>query len=207
VSFKKMRCFCCVTAKLKKPVVLDKQRQTTMDFRRADPRYVNFIPATCADAIDLFDRHRKLGLTPDLYPECFVHCARALKGEELDYFHRYIICPSGDIEKGGEGPTEVDRQLEKERKLLLCEAAARDSGLTNTGLTNIEEASQEDEKMQIDEPSEDIEMLPMRRQGAGRQVSEDEEKSTSRGSTSGLCPSSESEALCSEMGYLHISQS
>jgi hypothetical protein len=172
-----------------------------MDFRRADPRYVNFIPATCADAIDLFDRHRKLGLTPDLYPECFVHCARALKGEELDYFHRYIICPSGDIEKGGEGPTEVDRQLEKERKLLLCEAAARDSGLTNTGLTNIEEASQEDEKMQIDEPSDpeeekDIEMLPMRRQGAGRQVSEDEEKSTS-----------ESEALCSEMGYLHISQS
>ena len=181
-----------------------------MDFRRADPRYVNFIPATCADAIDLFDRHRKLGLTPDLYPECFVHCARALKGEELDYFHRYIICPSGDIEKGGEGPTEVDRQLEKERKLLLCEAAARDSGLTNTGLTNIEEASQEDEKMQIDEPSEDIEMLPMRRQGAGRplrltsvpvvrranEVSEDEEKSTS-----------ESEALCSEMGYLHISQS
>jgi hypothetical protein len=176
-----------------------------MDFRRADPRYVNFIPATCADAIDLFDRHRKLGLTPDLYPECFVHCARALKGEELDYFHRYIICPSGDIEKGGEGPTEVDRQLEKERKLLLCEAAARDSGLTNTGLTNIEEASQEDEKMQIDEPSEprslgraeekDIEMLPMRRQGAGRPLV-DEEKSTS-----------ESEALCSEMGYLHISQS
>ena len=100
----------------------------------------------------------------------------------------------------------MDRQLEKERKLLLCEAAARDSGLTNTGLTNIEEASQEDEKMQIDEPSEDIEMLPMRRQGAGRPLV-DEEKSTSRGSTSGLRPSSVSEALCSEMGYLHISQS
>jgi len=72
--------------------------------------------------------------------------------------------------------------------------------LTNTGLTNIEEASQEDEKMQIDEPSDpeeekDIEMLPMRRQGAGRPLV-DEEKSTSV-----------SEALCSEMGYLHISQS
>ncbi len=198
-----------------------------MDFRRADPRYVNFIPTTCVDAIDLFDRHRKLGLTPDLYPECFVHCARALKGEELDYFHRYIICPTGDIEKGGEGPTEVDRQLEKERQLLLCEAAARDSGLTNTGLTNIEE--QEDEKMQIDEPEEekdlDIEMLPMRRQGAGRplrltsvpvvrranEVLVDEEKSTSSptnvGSRRSASELSEQTALCSEMGYLHISQS
>jgi hypothetical protein len=175
-----------------------------MDFRRADPRYVNFIPTTCVDAIDLFDRHRKLGLTPDLYPECFVHCARALKGKELDYFHRYIVCPSGDIAKGGEGPTEVDKQLEKERQQLLREAAARDSGLTNTGLTNIEEApSQEDEKMQIEEDSEekdlsDIEMLPLRRQGANGPL-EDEEKSTlSNAST---------EALCSEMGYLHISQS
>lgn len=171
-----------------------------MDFRRADPRYVNFIPTTCVDAIDLFDRHRKLGLTPDLYPECFVHCARALKGKELDYFHRYIICPAGDIAKGGEGPTEVDKQLENERQLLLREAAARDSGLTNTGLTNIEEAPQEDEKMQIEEDSEekdlsDIEMLPMRRQGVGRPLV-DEEKSTSS-----------TEALCSEMGYLHISQS
>ena len=178
-----------------------------MDFRRADPRYVNFIPTTCVDAIDLFDRHRKLGLTPDLYPECFVHCARALKGKELDYFHRYIVCPAGDIETGGEGgPTEVDKQLEKERQQLLCEAAARDSGLTNMGLTNIVEASQEDEKMQIEEPEDsqeekdlsDIEMLPLRRQGANGPL-EDEEKSTlSNAST---------EALCSEMGYLHISQS
>ena len=171
-----------------------------MDFRRADPRYVNFTPTTCVDAIDLFDRHRKLGLTPDLYPECFVHCARALNGEELDYFHRYIICPSGDIEKGGEGPTEVDKQLENERQLLLREAAARD------GLTNIEEdekmqiADSQEEKMQIDSQEEkdlDIEMLPMRRQGANGPL--DEEKSTlSNAST---------EALCEEMGYLHISQS
>ena len=182
-----------------------------MDFRRADPRYV---PTTCVDAIDLFDRHRKLGLTPDLYPECFVHCARALKGKELDYFHRYIICPAGDIAKGGEGPTEVDKQLEKERQLLLREAAARDSGLTNTGLTNIvevpevpesERSEQEDEKMQIEEEDSqeekdlsDIEMLPLRRQGANGPL-EDEEKSTlSNAST---------EALCSEMGYLRISQS
>ena len=195
-----------------------------MDFRRADPRYVNFIPTTCVDAIDLFDRHRKLGLTPDLYPECFVHCARALKGKELDYFHRYIVCPSGDIAKGGEGPTEVDKQLEKERQQLLREAAARDSGLTNTGLTNIEESErseQEDEKMQIEEEEKDlsdIEMLPLRRQGANgplrpNEVSEDEKSTLSNasptnvGSLRSASEHSESDALCSEMGFLRISQS
>ena len=45
-----------------------------MDFRRADPTYVNFVPRTCVDAIDLFQRHRALGLMSNMYPECFVHC-------------------------------------------------------------------------------------------------------------------------------------
>ena len=97
-----------------------------MDFRRADPKYVNFVPMTAADAIDLFNRHRSLGLTADLYPECFVHCARKLSDEELDKFHRFIINPTGDIEKGGEKPTELDRQLEDERKQLEQEALNRD---------------------------------------------------------------------------------
>jgi len=97
-----------------------------MDFRRADPTYVNFVPRTCVDAIDLFNRHRNLGLTADLYPECFVHCARALPDEELDKFHRFIVTPSGDIVKGGENPTLVDAELEKERLQLLKEAEVRD---------------------------------------------------------------------------------
>ena len=97
-----------------------------MDFRRADPTYVNFVPRTCVDAIDLFNRHRNLGLTADLYPECFVHCARALPDEELDKFHRFIVTPSGDIGKGGEKPTLVDAELESERLQLLKEAEVRD---------------------------------------------------------------------------------
>ena len=103
-----------------------------MDFRRADPNYVNFVPRTCADAIDLFNRHRNLGLTADLYPECFVHCARALEGVELDKFHRFIVQPSGDITRGGEAPTIVDAELEKERQLLLKEAEIRDGFETLT---------------------------------------------------------------------------
>ena len=97
-----------------------------MDFRRADPRYVNFVPKTCIDAIDLFNRHRSLGLTADLYPECFVHCARKLTDQELDKFHRFIICPQGDIEKGGEKPTVIDQQLDEERRQLEKEAMRRD---------------------------------------------------------------------------------
>ena len=68
-----------------------------MDFRKADPTYVNFKPRTCMEAIDLFDRHRRLGLTADLYPECFVHCARALPDAEVDLFHRFIVNPDGDV--------------------------------------------------------------------------------------------------------------
>ena len=97
-----------------------------MDFRRADPRYVNFVPLTCVDAIDLFNRHRSLGLSAALYPECFVHCARKLSGTELDMFHRFIICPGGDIAKGGEKPTAIDQQLEVERLQLAKEAEMRD---------------------------------------------------------------------------------
>ena len=103
-----------------------------MDFRRADPQYVNFVPKTCVDAIDLFNRHRNLGLTGNLYPECFVHCARALPEKELDLFHRFIVCPNGDITKGGERPTPVDAELEKERQELLEEAKVRDGLQTLT---------------------------------------------------------------------------
>ena len=71
-----------------------------MDFRRADPTYVNFVPLTCVEAIDLFNRHRNLGMTSDIYPECFVHCARQLPDKELDLFHRFIINPDGDITRG-----------------------------------------------------------------------------------------------------------
>ena len=117
-----------------------------MDFRRADPNYVNFVPKTCVDAIDLFNRHRNLGLTADLYPECFVHCARALPNKELDMFHRFIVTPSGDIEEGGEKPSQVDAELEKERQLLLEESEVRD-GLANLAIEEeTMSISQEEEK-------------------------------------------------------------
>ena len=109
------------------------KRKTSMeDFRRADPTYTNFVPKTCTDAIDLFNRHRALGLRANLYPECFVHCAKQLPDEELDMFHRFIVCPTRDIQKGGEKPTLTDIELEKERLMLLKESEERDQLCTVT---------------------------------------------------------------------------
>ena len=128
------------------------RKKKRMDFRKADPRYVNFVPKTCAEAIDLFNRHRALGLQSNLYPECFVHCARALPDKELDNFHRFIVCPTGDIEKGGEAPTALDAELEKERLQLLKEAEAREKA-RDTILEEEEPSSipDEDEKEQEEE--------------------------------------------------------
>ena len=122
--------------------------KTKMDFRKADPNYVNFVPKTCMEAIDLFNRHRNLGLTPDLYPECFVHCARALPKEEIDKFHEFIVCPAGDITEDAM-ITETDKQLENERLQLLEEATARDM----QALTITEEKSEEkSEEMDLSLP-------------------------------------------------------
>jgi hypothetical protein len=119
-----------------------------MDFRRADPKYTNFTPKNCFDAIDLFNRHRALGLSSALFPECFVHCARELPAEELDKFHRFIINPNGDITKGGGQQTPVDKELEEERAQLEQEAINRDmENLTIDEEQGPTEMSQEDEKV------------------------------------------------------------
>jgi len=152
--------------KKKKP----NQRKKKMDFRRADPNFVNFVPRTCFDAVDLFNRHRKLGLTADLYPECFVHCAKRLPDEELDKFHRFIINPTKDITKGGEKPTLLDKQLEEERLQLVKESEMRDKLAL---LTIDEDAS----PMSLESP---LAMLPLTRQTAlPPSYSEDEKAASS----------------------------
>jgi len=150
--------FVCGPTRHKKLPMKKKEKVVAMDFRRADPNYVNFVPKTCMDAIDLFNRHRTLGLTADLYPECFVHCARALPDAELDKFHRFIVQPAGDIGGGGEQPTQVDAEIEKERLSLLQEATLRD--LKKLAITEEEpeepvDMSQDEEKSSDDEKMAD----------------------------------------------------
>ena len=152
--------FVCGTTHKKKKRKLVKNNM----FRRADPNFVNFVPKTCEEAIDLFTRHRRLGLTADLYPECFVHCARKLPDAELDKFHRFIVTPVDDFDKGGEKPTLVDKQLEEERQQLLKEAEARDKG--NETIT--------EEPSCIPDPKQ-LEMPKMRRQVASYSAQDDGE--------------------------------
>ena len=145
--------FVCGT-KPRKKETLTKQ---TMDFRRADPTYVNFVPRTCVDAIDLFNRHRSLGLTADLYPECFVHCAKSLPDGELDKFHRFIVQPAGDIAQGGETPTTTDVAIEKERQQLIAECNARD---LLSALTIEEEKSDESMGAMSSQDDEKVPSIP-----------------------------------------------
>ena len=129
-----------------------------MDFRRADPKYVNFVPRTCVDAIDLFNRHRALGLSAEMFPECFVHCSRLLPDEELDKFHRFIVTPSGDVGKGGEKPTAIDQQLEEERRELERECTLREfRELRIIEEEQPEPMSQDDEKCPMSVSEEDCE--------------------------------------------------
>ena len=92
--------------------------------------------------------------TPDLYPECFVHCAKSLPDDELDKFHRFIVQPAGDISKGGEKATGIDVELEKERLQLLAEAAARDLAALTIEEEKSDESmgtmSQDDEKTPLE---------------------------------------------------------
>ena len=97
-----------------------------------------------------------------MYPECFVHCARKLPDAEIDKFHRFIVTPVDDFDKGGEKPTLVDNQLEEERQQLIKEAESRDKA---------SETITEEEEEELDS----LEMPQMRRQVAGS-YSQDDEK-------------------------------
>ena len=68
-----------------------------MDYRKADPNYVGFVPTTAAEAIDLFCRFRRLGTPPTQWPETFVHVSRALPDEEIDRFQEWLVCPQGPL--------------------------------------------------------------------------------------------------------------
>ena len=137
----------------------------TTDFRRADPTFVNFVPRTAADAIDLFNRHRNMGLRPALFPECFVHVCKGVSDSEIDKFHRWVVSPDGDVTKGGEQPTPIDVAIEHERLRLLHEAQARDE------LPMIFEM--DDEKVPMDQ---DDEKVPMDQDDEKVPMDEDDEK-------------------------------
>jgi len=67
----------------------------SMNFRLADPEFVNFVPATATEAVLKFRRLEKQGLHPAKYPEALIECAQALSAEEQGKFEDWIVCPQG----------------------------------------------------------------------------------------------------------------
>ena len=95
------------------------------DYRKADPNYTSFVPKPASEAIDLFTRHRRLGVPVVLWPETFCHVARGLEDAELDRFQEWLVNPQGP--RSTAGPLyEPCPEIEAERELLAEEADARD---------------------------------------------------------------------------------
>jgi hypothetical protein len=96
-----------------------------MDYRKADPTYIGFKPKLASEAIDLFFRHKKRGIPPNLWPEVFVDCSKDLPAEELTKFEAWLVNPQGEA-KGV--PLKEGHYNENEalRQKLVAEAVARD---------------------------------------------------------------------------------
>ena len=94
------------------------------DFRKNDPQFIGFVPKTAGEAIDLFQRMKRLGLRPEHFPEAFVWCTRELNDEEGGKFEDYLVNPQGlssaELLQGS------DPEQEKIRLKLLAEAERRD---------------------------------------------------------------------------------
>ena len=95
------------------------------DYRRADPTYINFIPKTAAEAIDLFWRMRRLGLKAENFPEAFVWSSRELNEEEGAKFEEWLVAPQG-VSFTAEVLKKVDPAQEAIRLKLVEEAEERD---------------------------------------------------------------------------------
>lgn len=96
------------------------------DFRRADPTYIGFVPKTADEAIDLFYRMKRLGLSMEHYPEAFVHCSRGLDATEGGRFEEWLVAPQG-VSTSALLEYKVDPEAERIRLQLLKEAEARDA--------------------------------------------------------------------------------
>ena len=66
------------------------------NWRLSDPEYIDFDPTTVQEAILKFRRMQGMGLKPWMYPEAMVSCARKLRGQDMERFESWLICPGGE---------------------------------------------------------------------------------------------------------------
>ena len=119
-----------------------------MDYRKADPNYVNFKPTTAEAAIDKFYRHKKLGVPPSLWPEVFVKCAAALPAAELQKFEEWLVNPQGT--PSGAAVAAIDAEALQLHNKLAAEAERRDMAPV---------PEQDDEKVALEVVEDHFEVL------------------------------------------------
>ena len=79
-----------------------------MNLRKIDPTFCDWTPKTAAEAIDLYFRIKRAGISDwDKLPEIFQRCARALDQTEHDLFAAWICNPTG-IKPGAPDPFPAD---------------------------------------------------------------------------------------------------
>ena len=127
-----------------------------MDFRKADPTYVNFVPTTAADAINKFYRHKSLGVPPHLWPEVFVECAASLSALEMAKFESWLVNPAG--EPTGADLKQIDAENETLRRKLLKEAQGREADASRIPEMKVDETYMAvgDEKSPPEESVEEV---------------------------------------------------
>ena len=130
-----------------------------MDFRKSNPTFVDFVPHTAAEAIDLFYRFKRLGVPHEQYPETFVWCSRKLDSEEGGKFEEFICSPQGVNETVA--LYQEDPRSKAEREQLAREADARDAVILE----------EDDEGLPT--------MLPLTRQASGQVPFVDEKEMVS----------------------------
>ena len=147
--------FCaCTAGNRENSVPVQLKLAMTTDFRKADPTYVNFRPASAEEAINKFHRHKSLGVPPHLWPEVFVECAANLPLPELQKFQDWLVNPQG--EPNLPMLSQVDQENEAVRLQLLKEATARDQPPPVPELNIVEDYMNVDDEKVDDEKSADV---------------------------------------------------
>ena len=108
---------------------------SNVNFRFADPEYIDFEPKTAEEAILKFRRLQAKGIEAWMFPETLIKCGGHLPDEEMAKFESWMINPCG----------EPDANATDVRDFLKAQAAL-DAKHGRNAMPALEE-SQDDEKV------------------------------------------------------------
>jgi len=109
---------------------------SNVNFRFADPEYIDFEPKTVEEAILKFRRLQSKGIEAWMFPETLIKCGGKLPDEEMAKFEDWMINPAG----------EPDASAVDVRDFLKAQAAL-DAKHGRNAMPALQESSQDDEKV------------------------------------------------------------